>query len=406
MSKKTIWIINQTAGTLDSGWGERHVFLAKNWVLKGYDVKILSGSYNHLFRNQPKTSNKLLTKDKVEEGIEFYWIKIPKYLNAGFGKYWSNLVFTIKLFFLPQKEIEKPSIIIVSSMPIFPIINGSFFKKKFNAKKLIVEIRDLWPLTPIYLKGFSKNHPFIKLISWFEKFAYRKSDFIVSLLPNSKEYITSISKDISKFKYIPNGIDIDSLGVESIDDNIIKKIPIDKFIIGYAGTLGMANAMEYFFEASVLLKSNEKIHFVVVGDGALKQEYVNQVKNNRNVTFIDKVKKSQVQSVLAYFDVCFIGRYDSPLYKHGVSYNKYFDYMLAKKPILESSNLIKDPVEISGCGIIVKPESAENIVDGILRFSKMSTEDKKLLGNKGYNYVVKNHSYKHLSNLYLELFPF
>ena len=100
---KTIWIINQTAGTFNSGWGERHISLSKYWVLKGYNVKIISGSYNHLFRNQPKISNKLLTKEKVEKGIEFYWIKTPKYLNAGFGKYWSNLVFTLKLFFLPQK---------------------------------------------------------------------------------------------------------------------------------------------------------------------------------------------------------------------------------------------------------------------------------------------------------------
>lgn len=404
MPKNTIWIINQTAGTFSSGWGERHISLSKYWILKGYDVKIISGSYNHLFTNQPKISNKLLTKEKVEKGIEFYWIKTPKYLNAGFGKYWSNLVFTLKLFFLPQKEIEKPSIILVSSMPIFPILNGVYFKKKYKANKLIFEIRDLWPLTPIYLKGFSNNHPFIKIVGWFEKFAYRKSDFIVSLLPNAKEYITNISKNENKFKYIPNGIDLISLENEPLPKSIVNKIPKNKFIIGYAGTLGMANAMEYFFEASNKLKENNNIHFVVVGDGPLKYQFVNQVQNNENITFINKVKKSQVQNILAYFDVCFIGRYDSPLYQYGVSYNKYFDYMLAKKVILESSNLVKDPVELSGCGIIVKPESAKDIVKAILKLNDMTTEEKNNFAVKGFEYVTKYHNYKYLSNLYLELF--
>lgn len=404
MNKKNIWIINQTAGKLDSGWGERHIYLSKYWVQKGYNVKIISGSYNHLFTNQPTISNKWFTYEKVEKGIEFCWVKTPKYFDSGFRKFWSNIVFTIKLFFLTTKKIEKPSIILVSSMPIFPILNGYYFKKKYKAEKLIIEIRDLWPLTPIHLKGYSENHPLIKIISWFEKFAYKKSDYIVSLLPNSKEYITSISKNASKFEYIPNGIDEKLLEIEKLPVSIVKMIPRNKFIIGYAGTLGLANAMEFFIEASCLLKDNLDIHFVIVGDGYLKQQFLEKVKGNINITFINKIKKSQVQNIVKYFDVCYIGRYSSPLYKHGVSYNKYFDYMLAKKIILESSELIKDPVELSGCGFIVEPEKAKTIVDAILEIKKLNKEEREEIANLGYNYVIEYHSFGFLSNKYIKLF--
>lgn len=54
MTKKNIWIINQTAGKIDSGWGERHYYLSNYWVKNGYNVNIISGSHNHLFTNQPK----------------------------------------------------------------------------------------------------------------------------------------------------------------------------------------------------------------------------------------------------------------------------------------------------------------------------------------------------------------
>ncbi len=403
MNKKNIWIINQTAGKLDSGWGERHYYLSKHWVDKGYNVKIISGSHNHLFVNQPLVSKKWFTYENVENGIQFCWVKVPKYNDSGFKKFLSNLIYTFRLFFLSSKTLGTPEILIVSSMPIFPIINGLFFKRKFKSNKLIIEIRDLWPLTPMHLKGYSKNHPLIKIVGWFERLAYKKSDKIVSLLPNASEYISNISSDKSKFHYIPNGIDENLIGKEMIDKSVSECIPKDKFIVGYAGTIGLANAMEYFIEASLLIKE-KNIHFVIVGDGNLKSSFQQKVKNSTNITFIDKIKKSQVQAMLSYFDVCYLGRYKSPLYVHGVSYNKYFDYMLAKKPILESSELIKDQVELSGCGIIVKPENIQAIIDGILSLYTMKNGQRDEFGIKGYKFVKEFHDYSFLSDEYMKLF--
>ncbi|MCF6212460.1 MAG: glycosyltransferase family 4 protein [Flavobacteriaceae bacterium] len=401
---KTIWVINQTAGTLDSGWGERHLMLSRYWVKKGYDVKIISGSYNHLFINQPNVKNKTYAFEEVEVGITFCWVKTPKYYDGGYRKFWSNLIFMLRLFFIPTKKLRKPDYIIVSSMPIFPIINGYLFKKRFNSKKLIIEIRDLWPLTPIYLKGYSNNHPLVKIIGLFEMFAYKKSDYIVSLLPNAASYINNISKKPDKFKWIPNGIDKKYLKAAPLDDGVVTQLPKDKFIVGYTGTMGMANALEYFIEASTILQDKTKIHFVLVGNGYLKNTLQKQTKEQKNITFIPKINKEKVQSMLDYFDLCFIGRNDTPLFNYGVSSNKYFDYMLSKTPVLVSSNLIKDPVELSGCGITVKPENAQAVADGILTFFEMDESERNIMGIKGYDYVKKYHNFTVLSQSYLSLF--
>ena len=103
------------------------------------------------------------------------------------------------------------------------------------------------------------------------------------------------------------------------------------------------------------------------------------------------------------FDVCFIGRNNTEVFNYGVASNKYFDYMLAKKPVLVSSNLIKDPVELSGCGITVAPESAEAIVEGITHLLDLSSVDLENLGEKGYVYVKKYHNFEYLSSHYLKL---
>ncbi len=404
MENKTIWVLNMTAGKPDSGWGERHYYFSKFWIKKGYDVKIVSGSYNHLFHNQPKVGNKTFTLEEVEKGITFCWVKIPKYDGGSIFKLWSMIVFTFRILSLSINQLGNPSIILVSSMPIFPILSGWYLKKKYKAKKLLFEIRDLWPLTPMYLKGYSKWHPMVLVMAWVEKFGYRKADAIISLLPNAHIYINKISKNPNKFYWIPNGIDKTLLEKEKLPKKIENLIPKDKFIIGYTGTMGMANALEYLIEASVLLKENKNIHFIFVGDGYLKEKFQEEVKNSTNVTFISKINKNQVQNILSYFDVCFVGRNKTPLFDYGVSSNKFFDYMLAKKPIISSSNKIKDPVELSGGGLVVTPENGEAIVKGIFKMYQMSDIERKQIAQKGYDYVKKHHNFDYLSNLYCKLF--
>lgn len=402
--RKTIWVINMTAGKPDSGWGERHYYFSKYWR-KDYDIKIISGSYNHLFHNQPETvSGKRFTIEEVEEGIAFCWVKIPRYDGGSVFKLWSMIVFSIKIMSLRSKILSKPEIIIVSSIPIFLIISGWYLKKKYRARKLFFEIRDLWPLTPMYLKGYSKWHPMIVAMRWVEKFGYRKADKIISLLPNAHIYINKISKDASKFQWIPNGIDEDLLEKEKLPETVMAQIPKEKFIVGYTGTMGMANALEYFVEASIAIQNNTAIHFVLVGDGYLKTDLQKQVDNNKNITFISKINKNQVQQMLSLFDVCFVGRNNTPLFDYGVSSNKFFDYMLAKKPVISSSNKIKDPVELSGCGYVVEPENADAIVSAILQLSEMNEKERSRMGLKGYYYVQKKHNFDYLSRLYLQLF--
>lgn len=405
MSKKTIWVLNMTSGKPDSGWGERHYYFSKFWVKKGYDVKIISGSYNHLFKNQPVIDpNKKFTLEKVEDGITFCWVKIPEYDGGSVFKLWSMIRFAIRTRKLSSELLGKPDYILVSSMPIFPVVTGWYLKKKLKAKKMFFEIRDLWPLTPRYLKGYSKWHPIVLVMAWVEKFGYRKADAIVSLLPNANKYIDTISKDPSKYYWIPNGIDEELLEKEVLPEEIVNKIPKDKFVIGYTGTMGMANALEYLIDCSILLKDHSDIHFVMVGDGYLKEELQQKVAGNDNVTFIGKINKNQVQAMLQLFSVCFVGRNNTPLFDYGVSSNKFFDYMLAQKPVISSSNRIKDPVELSGCGFVVEPESPEAIKDAIIKLQEMSAEERNKIAAKGYEYVKKYHNFDYLSNLYVKLF--
>lgn len=399
---KNILVINQFAGTPESGWGERHYYFAKYWKEQGYDVTIVSGSFNHMFKKTVEVQG--YCKTESYNGVKFCWIKTPAYDPKSVKRFFSMLIFAWRVLFIKKVLDNRPDYIVVSSMPIFPVLSGYYLKKKFKSSKLLFEIRDIWPLSLIELAKVSKYHPLALFIGWFEKFGYRNADVTVSLLPNARGHFEEVAGRKVNFAYIPNGIDPTQLKDEVLDAVITDMLPNAKFVIGYAGTLGQANALEFFVEAAKNLSSSyPDIHYVLVGDGYLKEQLQRSSDGCPQVHFLPKIKKDQVQNMLKHFDICFVGRNDTPLYKHGISANKYFDYMLAAKPILDSNNYIKDPVELSGCGIIVIPDSTSAIEEGIIKFYNMSNPAREEMGQKGKAYVLHEHSIRTLALNYLDV---
>ena len=111
-------------------------------------------------------------------------------------------------------------------------------------------------------------------MSWFEKFAIKKSDLIISNLQNYGEHIKNDLNINREFEWIANGIDLDELNeIEELDNNTKNLIPKNKFIIGYTGTIGVANALDYFLECANLLKQYKDIHFIIVGNGQEEEKF-------------------------------------------------------------------------------------------------------------------------------------
>lgn len=403
MYKKTIWFINDYAGSPYHGMEFRNYYIAKELVKLGHKVYIVSASYMHLFKTLPKTTGEY-TFENID-GIEYIWVDVPHYKSSTDKKRvlkW--FVFVKKLFSLPLEKMRKPDIIVASPMAPFLIFPSYWFAKKFKVK-LFYEVKDIWPLSLMELGGFSKYNPIIALMSFSERFAIKKSDTIVSSLQNYGEHI---KKDLGlerDFEWICNGIDLQELeNSQPLDKEVAQKIPHDKFIVGYTGTIGIANAMDSFCEAAKLLVGNKEILFVIVGDGKEKKSLVKKYDSLDNILFIDSIPKQQVQSMLKLFDVCYIGLKQENLFKYGVSPNKLFDYMYSAKPILYAINSGKNNiVKTADCGISVEAEDSESTKEGILNLYFKDKEARKRLGNSGKKYVLENFNYKALAQKYINL---
>lgn len=404
MDKKTIWIINDYAGSRYHGMEFRNYYFAKEWVKKGYKIYIITASYSHLFKKLPKIKSNY-TFENVDE-INYVWVKVPHYKNSTDKKRvlkW--FIFTLKLFFLPFYKMSKPDVVIASPMAPFLVLAAYKIAKKYNAK-FIYEVKDIWPLSIIELGNINPNHPLIKAMSWCEKFAIKKADKIVSSLQNYGEHLKNdlgIDKD---FTWICNGVDLEEMkNIEPLSHDIKNKIPNDKFIVGYTGTIGIANSLDTLCEAAKLLKENKNILFVIVGDGKEKTNLVKAYGELDNIQFLNPIPKQQVQSMLELLDVCYIGLRKEKLFKYGVSPNKLFDYMYSGKPILYAIDSGKaNIVDLAQCGVSVEAENEYSIKNAILKLYELDSVKRNILGQNGKDYVIKHFTYKKLVKEFEKLF--
>ncbi|MCK5539157.1 MAG: glycosyltransferase family 4 protein, partial [Bacteroidales bacterium] len=254
-------------------------------------------------------------------------------------------------------------------------------------------------------RNMSSKNLFIKFLSYIEKTAYKNSDLTISLLPNAKKYMVSKGLEADKFLCVPNGIDLTLLNNrKEVPPNIAKQFDKSKFIIGYAGALGIANNLYALIDAAELLKDREDIEFILLGGGSEEtklRKYADKKKLN-NIIFPGSVAREEVHNTLEYFDICYLGLQKSTLFQYGVSPTKLYDYMAVAKPILYAIDSGNHPVEEANCGIEVNTGNPTDIADVILKFYKMDINERKKLGTNGYNALLDNYTFDKLTEKIIE----
>ena len=397
--KKTFWLINQYSSTPETAMGGRHYYIAQELAKKGHQVYVIAGSYSHLLR-KPKIFSEEFLFEEIEPNFNFVWVQLPEYQGAHDKKRIINeFIFSYKIRKLKKLIQDSPDVILHSSPALISYFGASYLASYFKAP-YIFEVRDPWPLTLTEIGGYSKNHPFVRFLQWIEDRAYQRADFAFSNFFNAIEHMQSRGLEYTKFHWIPNGISLPEVeNREAIDITVLNKIPKDKFIVGYTGTLGTANAMNYLIDAAELLLNSPSIHFVLVGDGKEKARLEKHVthKNLTNVTFISSIPKKQIQSILEKFDACYIGWLNHRMYRLGIAANKLPEYLYSGKPIIHSYSGAGDFVRQANAGISIDAEKPQLIADAILELSQVPVNERQQMGERGKKFVLENLSYMEIA---------
>jgi glycosyltransferase involved in cell wall biosynthesis len=397
-----ILYINHYAGHPEYGMEFRPFYMAEEWHKNGHQSLILGADFSHLRKKNPENPG-----IEKKGNVNYYWIKTPAYKGNCFGRVLNIFAFVFKIF-LQQKEILshiKPDAIVASSTHPFDIFPAWFMAKKTRAK-LVFEIHDLWPLSLTEIGGMHKYHPFVLAVGLAEFAAYKLPDKVISILPNAYAHAKKFGVSPNNFAVVPNGIELES-GREPLpaehDEEISQLKKAGKFLVGYAGAHGLANALPYLIDAAKLLE-DKNAHMVLVGGGQEKENLIQYAAaaGVENISFLNPINKNAIPVFLEQMDALYIGLQKQPLFFYGISPNKLFDYMLAARPIIKAIDAGNDPVKDAACGVSVPAENSGAIADAVLEIMAKPQEERDKMGQNGKEYVLANHDYKVLAKRFLE----
>jgi glycosyltransferase involved in cell wall biosynthesis len=249
-------------------------------------------------------SNHLPFYSRIYAFIKFYWQAYSKALSIG-----------------------KIDLVYAISTPLTVGWLGKQLKKKLKSF-FIFEVGDLWPEAPIQI-GAIKNKWLIKLLYTSETRIYQASDAIISLSPDMTHYISERIANANIIT-IPNMADL------SFFESAIKTEPSSPFTIGYFGTIGDANAIEYLINAAQETQNQKlKVQFIIMGTGKRKSfaELECERLQLNNIEFLDFSNYNDMHSALKKCDAVYVSFQNIPALANG-SPNKFFDGLACGKIII------------------------------------------------------------------------
>ncbi len=404
-----ILLINHYAGSVHHGMEYRPYYLAREWVRLGHRVRIIASAQSHI-RTQAPQLNGLAQLDETIDGVEYRWIATPGYRGNGAARV-LNMGAFVALLTLQADRIARdfPADVVIASSTYPLDIWPAHRIARQRGARLLFEVHDLWPLSPMELGGYSRWHPFILLLQAAENFACRHASAVVSILPKVRDHLEAHGMAPHKLHIVPNGADPGEWQGEPgpltgpTGEQLAALRRAGKFIVGYAGTHGLANALDTLLHAAALV-DDPRIAFVLVGDGPEKAglRRAASAAGLRNVHFCGAVAKHDIPAVLHSFDVAYIGWQRQRLYRFGIAPNKLIDYMMAARPVLHSVEAGNDPVADAGCGLTVAPQDPHAVARALMTLFMLSPAERAAMGKRGQAYAMANLSYPVLGRRFLQ----
>lgn len=278
----------------------------------------------------------------------------------------------------------KPDAVMIYGPPLVGPLLGSIVAIRHRAR-LINVIYDIYPDIAVET-GRVNNQLAISAARIAEKVQYRVSDLTIVLSEGFKRTLIEKGVPERQIAVIPVWLDPD--GIRPLDrENSWRQeqgISEKKFVVLYAGTIGVVSGASMVADAAALLQDRPEILFLFVGEGEERPNVESRAKELGllNMRFLPFQPRERLAEMQATADVGIVtlspgrGRTSVP--------SKVLGYMAAGRPVIASVDANSDTateIESGACGIVVPPGDSQALAKSIAELadnSKMATNFGKM----------------------------
>jgi lipopolysaccharide/colanic/teichoic acid biosynthesis glycosyltransferase len=382
-------LIHQAFTPPTEAGGTRHYEFARHLVKKGHRVTIVASDLSYLTGRRAAEGRSLVTAQDLNGVRVLRAYTYPSLHRSFFWRVISFLSFMLTSI-VAALRAGPVDLVMGTSPPLFQAVSA-WVVSILRRKDFLLEIRDLWPEFAIDLKVL--RSPFLIFLSrWLERFLYSRADHLLVNSPAYRGYLIQKGVSPGKISLIPNGVNPDAFDPNSMGQRFREKWNLHgKFVVTYAGSLGMANDLPTLLRAADLLREDAHTCFVLAGDGKerARLEAMTRQLELPNVIFTGAIPKEEMPAVLAASDACVAILKNISMFRTTYP-NKVFDYMAAGRPtILAIDGVIREVVESARGGIFVPPGDSRFLA-GAVRRLKEGPMLAKRMGASARAYVEEN----------------
>jgi colanic acid biosynthesis glycosyl transferase WcaI len=375
--------------------------LATDLVKKGHCVTIITGApsypYGKVF---PGYKNKLYQTEFID-GVKvirvWSWISFKR-------TYWRRIIYyaTFTFFSFLGGLSEKNVDIIDCFSPPLPLGFIAWMLSLLYQKPWILQLEDIFPDAAISL-GVIKNKWAIKILYTLERFIYQRANHISIIAESFRKNLLRKNVPPEKMTLIPVWADANIVQPQTKENLFRKEFGLaGKFVILYAGNMGMTSCLEDIIDAADLLRANQDIVFLLVGEG-VKKEFLQaqaQEKGEENVIFLPYQPREKYPEMMATADISLV-TLNSQACETSLP-SKVFNIMASGRAIMAVTTPTSDLaklVEDGHCGFVISPGKPEKMAEVILDMVKRP-EDLEEMGKNGRLLLEKQYARVHCVDLY------
>lgn len=341
----------------------RTAYLADELVKRGHHVFWWTSAFDHLKKTWVFDQD---TEVSVNDNFKIKALKGMGYKkNLSLSRLMDHRVIA-KKFKKHAKNHQRPDIIVVS-MPTYDLAHEAVkYANHFNIP-ILIDIRDRWP------DIFVDNSPLPKKLTR----ACLASEF--NLLVKSLKGSTGIISVSDSFmswglqyadRPVREADQVFYLGYKKGNGSSLMNEQFsqmmsslkDKFVVTFIGTFEEFHDPRILIECAQYFAQDKEIHFVLAGDGSLKQEIQQGSAGLANVTLTGWLDQDQIDQLLSLSDV---GVCTS---KHitDIFPNKAFSYFAFGLPVISAfQGDLKQMIEKYEIGFYYDPNDVRSLIDKI-----------------------------------------
>jgi putative colanic acid biosynthesis glycosyltransferase WcaI len=331
-----------------------------------------------------------LYTDSLESGIRVLRVRMPVRGQRVWLRLIDYLWFHVATAAIAVLRVRRwQDVVFVASPPITLGIAGYLLAKMFGAR-LIYNVLELWPDVPIHM-GLIRNQFLVRAVYAIESFVYRRATAIPCIGRSFVDRLARRGVPSHKLRFIPTFVDVEKFRLGHKDNAFARQFDLhDKFVLLYAGNIGLTQGLEVLIEAAVEFQHDEHVRILVVGDGAARPDFERAVYKAgvKNMLLLPFQERERVADVYATADVCV-----SPM-RFGFSYytipSKVLTAMAAERVVVAAAEADTETARLlteSNGGVVVGPESAEALVAAI-RQLRRRPDRRRDMGRRARQWVV------------------